>query len=149
MRTDFVGYCASAACCENPTSSAAKIMRNSMAFPTVATPTARSVRFQPAHFFPALEPPRKYKWKDIEIVLDAQFPGSMNRPMGIVKKLSRKRDQICLAVTEYLLGMMRLGNQSDGNGLDARFATHAIRIGNVIARMARDDRRIDRSTDAA
>src|SRR5262245_20008972 len=123
-------------------------MRNSMAFPTVATPTARSVRFQPAHFFPALEPPRKCEWKDIEIVLDTQFPGSMNRPMGIVKKLSRKRDQIRLAVAEYLLGMVRLGNQSDGNGLDAGLATHAIRIGNVIARMARDDRRVDRSADS-
>src|SRR5512132_150035 len=123
-------------------------MRNSMAFPAVVTPTARSVRFQPAHFFAALEPPRKSKWKDIEIVLDAQFPGSMNRPMRIVKKLARKRDHVRLAVAENLLGMVSLGNQSDGNGLDAGFTAHAIRIGNVIARMARHDRRIDRSADS-
>jgi len=72
----------------------------------------------------------------------------MNRPVRIVKKLSCKRDQIGLSVAQNLLGVMRFRDQSDGNGLDAGFATHAIRIGDMIARMPRNNRRVDRSADS-
>src|SRR6185312_987256 len=90
----------------------------------------------------------KIKGKSVEIILNTQFLGSMNRPMWVVKKLARERDQISLPGAEDLLGVTRFGNQSHRNSLDAGFVPHALRIGDMVARSARHNFRIDRSAYA-
>src|SRR4029077_5730726 len=109
---------------------------------------SRSARFQSANFIPPLEPPRKIEGKSVEIILNSQFLGSMNRPMWVVKKLPRKRDQISLSGAEYLLGVTRFGNQSHRNSLDAGFVPHALRIGDMVARSTRHNFSVDWSAYA-
>src|SRR5215475_14025180 len=146
--TGFAGYCASAVCCENnpaPSRTATITRQNIRRSPQSRyVNCSRLVRLQPTNLVPPLEPPRKIEGECVEIVFNSQLFGSMDRPMWVVKKFTRKRDEIGLPGAEYLLCLPSLGNQSDCDGLNAGFSSHAFSIGNMIARNARHEFRVDR-----